>query len=225
MDEMTRFSLEPQPQLGERVYRVLMESIVSQILESGQHLVIEDLAVKMGTSGTPIREALSRLQQEGLVSKIPYQGWKVRQFTVDEITELYQVRAALEGLAVRICCEQHSEKTLQQLMELQAQGIQAMSEVNLEEYRRYNDELHDIILQATGNGTLQDMMNTLKNRIRLFSETTIRFPGRPQRALGEHAELIECIRVGDGVRGVALMEQHISSALQDLVAREGGHGK
>ena len=221
MDEGTMFSLEPQPQLGERVYKVLTESIVSQMLEPGQHLVIEDLAARMGTSGTPVREALNRLQQEGLVSKIPYQGWRVKQFTTDEIIELYQVRASLEALAVKTCCARHSEDILRLLMELQTQGIQAISRGDLERYRRYNDKFHDGILQEAGNGTLQSMMSTLRNRIRLFSETTIRFPGRPQRAIGEHAALIECIRTGDDARGVALMERHILSALQDLVDMEG----
>lgn len=211
------FLLEPQPQLGERVYKVLLESIVSHSLESGQHLVIDELAVKMGTSGTPIREALARLQQEGLVTKIPYQGWKVKEFSVVEITEIYQVRAALEALAVRICCIKGTPVTLRRLEQAQAQGVKALSEGDLERYRQYNDKLHNIILEAAGNKTLEDMMNTLKNRVRLFSETTIRFPGRPQRALGEHAALIGCIGAGDEARGVALMEQHILMALQDLI--------
>ena len=215
------FSLEPQPQLGERVHRVLLESIVNQILEPGQHLVIDDLASKVGTSGTPIREALNRLQQEGLVTKIPYQGWRVREFTIGEITEIYEIRAALEGLAVGLCCTKKlkpRQDMLKQLMELQKEGTEFARKSDLVRYRDYNDAFHAIILEAAGNQTLHDIMNTLKNRIRLFSEKTIRFPGRPPKALKEHATLIEYVGAGERAKAVSLMEQHILSALGDLLS-------
>jgi DNA-binding GntR family transcriptional regulator len=213
--------LKPQETLGDRVYRLLLEAIINKEMPPGQHLVIDELASKIGTSGTPIREALNRLQQEGLVVKNPNQGWKIREFTITETIEIYQVRAALECMAVKLCCQKPLAADVhQRLIAIQKEGDQAIKENDLARYRLHNDEFHDVILEVAGNQTLRDVMNTLRHRVRLFSETTIRVAGRPKRAVREHGQLIEFMVAGDEVQAEALMEQHILSALEDLLERQ-----
>jgi DNA-binding GntR family transcriptional regulator len=218
MDEMVMIPLKPQQQLGERVHKALLDSIVNQVLAPGQHLVIDELATQIGTSGTPIREALNRLQQEGLVVKIPYQGWKVREFTINETKELYEVRAALESLAVKLCCKKPlSSATRDRLVTIQQEGTQAIKDDDLVRYRLHNDEFHNVILETAGNQTLRGMMNTLRHQITLFNVTTIGVPGRPPKAVREHATLIDYMVAGDVSAAVNLMEWHILSALEDLL--------
>ena len=98
-------ALEPlavSQQLGARAYRALWGGIVGGTIESGIQLRPDVIAEQLDISTTPVREALYRLETDGLVVKLPYKGWFVREFTEHEVRELYEMRAALECFAVRL---------------------------------------------------------------------------------------------------------------------------
>src|ERR1019366_9664559 len=92
-------------QLGARVYQALLNSIVSGQIGPGAPLRPETIAQQLEVSTTPVREAMHRLESDGLAIKLPYQGWFVRQHTRQEIRDLYELRVALESFSVELACQ------------------------------------------------------------------------------------------------------------------------
>jgi len=145
----------------------------------------------------PVREALHRLESDGLAIRVPYQGWFVRQHTTDEIRKLYELRMALESFSVEL-----------------AYGAAG----NMDAYRVYNRDLHAAIVRAARNSYLSGMMDQLQSQSEMLSVRTIRIIGRPERAIEEHRRLIERIAAHDADEAARLMNEHISSALEDILA-------
>ena len=206
-------------QLSDRVYALLLERIVQGELKSGERLVIDQIASELRTSITPVRTALVRLSQEGLLVHAPYQGWTVRTFNRDEIIEIYHVRAALESLAIEQCCSKVNEEYLREFDRCQQEGESYLANGDLDGYQRYNDEFHDLILSVADNQVLKTLMSSLRNQVRLLSSHTIREPGRPQIAVREHAQMIEAIKNKACERAAKLMRDHILSALDAALRR------
>ena len=98
-------------QLGARAYRALWSGIVGGGIESGVQLRPDTIAEQLDISTTPVREALHRLETDGLIVKLPYKGWFVREFTEQEVRDLYEMRAALECFGVRLACETHHRRS------------------------------------------------------------------------------------------------------------------
>ena len=97
-------------QLGARVYQALLNSIVSGQIEPGAPLRPDAIARQLEVSTTPVREAMHRLEGDGLAIKVPYQGWFVREYTEQQVRELYELRAALECFSVRLACQRITDE-------------------------------------------------------------------------------------------------------------------
>ena len=211
---------EPLPdnlQLGARVYQVLLNSIVSGRIEAGAPLRPDTVARQLEVSTTPVREAMHRLEGDGLAIKLPYQGWFVREHTPQQIRELYEFRASLECFGIRLACRRISEEEMAWLREHQSEGERALSAGDMEAYRIYNRDLHAAILRAARNSYLAGTMGQLQSQTEMLTARTIRIIGRPVRAIEEHHRLIEFLSRRDGENAERLMREHILSALEDIV--------
>lgn len=212
-------ALGPLPeviQLGARVYQALVNGIIAGQLEPGAALRPDVIARQLEVSTTPVREAMHRLEGDGLVIKMPYQGWFVREFTPQQIRDLYELRAALECFAVRLACVRVTEEEIAELREQQAAGRKALEASDLEAYRDYNRDLHEIILRAAKNSYLSSMMGQLRLQTEMLMAATIRMTGRPVRALDEHERLVQLIAARDSYAADRLMSRHILGALEDI---------
>lgn len=211
--------LEPlaeAPQLGTRVYQALVNSIVSGQIESGAPLRPDAIARQLEVSTTPVREAMHRLEGDGLAIKVPYQGWFVREYTEQQVRELYELRAALECFSVRLACRRITAEEMAWLRQHQATGEAALAAGDMDAYRIYNRDLHAAIMKAARNSYLFPMMGQLRLQSEMLMAKTIRIIGRPLRAIEEHHRLIELIDQRDGKGAEQLMEHHILSALEDI---------
>ncbi|HLJ60749.1 MAG TPA: GntR family transcriptional regulator [bacterium] len=204
--------------LGARVYQALLNSIVSRRIEPGAPLRPEAIARQLEVSTTPVREAMQRLESDGLAIKRPNQGWFVREHTKQEIKELYEIRAALESLSVRLACARITEDEITWLREHQSVGEAALAAGDMDAYRVYNRDLHAAIMRAARNSYLAAVMGQLQSQSEMLVARTIRIIGRPVRAIEEHHRLIELIAARDGADAGQLMHQHISSALEDILS-------
>jgi DNA-binding GntR family transcriptional regulator len=212
--------LEPlsgTPPLGTRVYQALVNSIVSGGIQPGSPLRPDAIARQLEVSTTPVREAMQRLEAEGLAIKAPYQGWFVRQFSEQEIRELYELRAALECFAVRLACRRITPEQMLSLRSHQATGEAALAAGDMDAYRIYNRDLHQAILAAARNAYLESMMAHLRLHSEMLMARTIRITGRPLRAIEEHQRLLDLIELRDLRAAEQTMEHHILSALEDVV--------
>lgn len=208
-------------QLGTRVYQVLLNGIVNGGFEPGAALRPDVIARQLEVSTTPAREALHRLEGDGLAIKLPNQGWFVREHTRQQIQELYELRAALECLSVRLACQRIGPAEVAWLRGNQATGKAALDAGDMDAYRTYNRDFHGAILSAARNSYLTGMMGPLRLQNEMLMAKTIRMAGRPVRAMEEHQQLIEFIGTRDAGNAERVMEHHISSALEDIVRGRG----
>ena len=204
-------------QLGARAYRALWGGIVAGTIESGIQLRPDTIAEQLDISTTPVREALHRLEVDGLIVKLPYKGWYVREFTEEEVRHLYEMRAALECFGVRLACERITGEQLAWLREHQAVGEAALRDGDMDAYRIYNRDLHAAIVDAAGNAYLSSLMGQVDLQSQMLMAKTIRLAGRPPRAIEEHRELIELIARREERAAQELMEHHILSASEDII--------
>jgi DNA-binding GntR family transcriptional regulator len=204
-------------QLGTRAYRALAAGIVDGQIEPGTQLRPDTIAEQLEISATPVREALHRLEGDGLLVKLPYQGFFVREFTEQEVRQLYEMRAAMECFGVRLACQRMTPVELAWLREHQATGQSALEHDDIDAYRVYNRDLHAAIIRAARNSYLSSMMGQLSLQSQMLMGRTIRLVGRPSRAIEEHQELIDHIEKHQEGPAERLMERHILSALEDIV--------
>lgn len=203
-------------QLGDRVYKLIRDQIVTGSIEPGTRLRVDAIAQQLGISSTPVRDALNRLEKDGLISKHPYQGATVRVFKESEISDLYELRAGLECLAVRLACSRITEEECAWLRRHQALGKAALAEGDMEAYRVYNQDYHAAILKAARNAQLTLVMEGVLLQIQMLTVQTIRVAGRPVRAIEEHGQIIDLIAQRKAEEAVKLMDHHIMSALRDV---------
>ncbi|MBA2604140.1 MAG: GntR family transcriptional regulator [Acidobacteria bacterium] len=204
-------------QLGTRAYRALASGIVGGRIDPGTQLRPDTIAEQLEISTTPVREALHRLEGDGLLVKLPYQGWFVREFTEQEVRELYAMRAAMECFGIRLACGRITDEELTWLHEHQAVGAAALRDNDMDAYRLYNRDLHAAIIRAARNSYLSSVMAQLALQSQMLMAKTIRLAGRPSRAIEEHQELIDLIAKRQDGPAERLMERHILSALEDIV--------
>jgi DNA-binding GntR family transcriptional regulator len=204
-------------QLGTRVYKVILDGIVSGRIELGTQLRPDTIARQLDVSTTPVREALYRLENDGLLIKQPYQGWFVREFTVDEIKDLYEFRAEMECFSVRLACQRITPEEIEWLSNHQSSGKAALEAGDMDAYRVYNRDLHMAILRAARNSHLLSVMGQFALQSELLMVRTIGLAGRPQRAFQEHGRLIELIAERDTAAAAKAMEDHLLSALGDIL--------
>jgi DNA-binding GntR family transcriptional regulator len=211
---------EPLPetlQLGTRVYHALLNSIVSGQIESGAPLRPDVIARQLDVSTTPVREAMHRLENDGLAVKLPYQGWFVPDLTEQQIRELYECRSALECFSVRLACQRIGDEEVAWLHRHHSTGEAALAAGDMDAYRIYNRDFHGAILKAASNSYLTSLMGQLRLQSEMLIARTVRIIGRPVRAIEEHHCLTGLIEKRDAEGAQRSMEHHILSALEDIL--------
>jgi DNA-binding GntR family transcriptional regulator len=192
------------------LYERLREEIVSGRLPAGGSLVETALASRYGTSRTPVREALRRLEQDGLVEKGD-RGMQVRSRSPEEILEIYEVRIELEGSAAWHAAERHTPLDLVRL-EHSAEQMREATTAGEEAMARSNRLFHEAVWVASHNATLVDLLIRLHSHLTRYPATTLTSPGRWETVLAEHEQLIEFITRRDAPEARALAEQHMTRA-------------
>ena len=196
--------------MSTRVYERLREEIVSGRLESGAPLVEATLAGRYGTSRTPVREALRRLEQDGLVERGD-RGLRVRARGPEEILEIYEARILLEGAAARGAAERSTRLDLMRLKNA-ADVMAAADPGDPGAMAAANQAFHEEIWAASHNSTLVDLLTRLNSHITRYPATTLTSPGRWQEALSEHAELMLAIESRDRDKANLVAANHMTRA-------------
>jgi DNA-binding GntR family transcriptional regulator len=202
---------EPVP-ARDLVLRKLRDAILSGRFVPGQRLVERELVALTGVSRTPIREALRKLELEGLVTTVPYRGPVVTLPTVDDARDLYEARAALEGQVVALCTARGDPAVLQRLRAHVARAEAAAATDDPAGVLAANNAFHDTLTAACGNAVLEQMIMHLRNRIVLLRVQSLSYPGRPRRSVREHQAILRWMAQGNAAGARRLMEQHVLHA-------------
>lgn len=204
--------------LAYRVYEKVKDRILSGELQPGARLKDDELARTFGVSNTPVREAMGELEKDGLVETIPYRGRFVKKMSIEETREVYDVRMALEGLAVRLAAERITESQLAEMEEVvkkyeiafEADDITAGLEADL--------ALHDLIVQASGNRTLAQIVSHLANRIQVLRQVD-EGKMRRKQSLEDHRAIVQAVKERDGAKAEVQVCRHIAKGKENVIKR------
>jgi DNA-binding GntR family transcriptional regulator len=194
---------------AETVYDALKRDILSGTLPPGAILREEDLARRHQVSRTPVREALSRLETEGLAARHTGTGLLVSELGADEIIDLYVLREALEGLAARLAASRRTEIDLARLHMVHDLAQQAVRDGDVTRASRVNAEFHFLIWRIAGNRPLLRAISGVHESVQRFPQNTLAYPGRLEESVNEHSQLLDAIRERDHERAEALAVEHV----------------
>lgn len=192
------------------VYVKLREEIVSGSLAAGAPLVEGAVAARYGMSRTPVREALRRLQQDGLVERAD-RGMRVRARSPEEILEIYEVRIVLEAEAARGAAEHATRLDLMRITGA-LDRMRAAEPTDAGAMAATNRTFHEAIWAASHNGTLVDLLTRLHSHLTRYPATTLTSPGRWETVLTDHAAMLAAIETRDGEAAGRLAREHMAQA-------------
>lgn len=185
--------LEEYLPLRDVVFNTLREAILKGQLQPGERLMEVTLAKELGVSRTPIREAIRMLELEGLVKMTPRKGAEVAEITLQDLSDVLEVRRHLEELAVELTCQKASEETLEFLRECHENFKKAIQGKDLTEIAAADVQLHDVIYESTENKRLIQILNNLREQIYRYRMEYIKDEHKRDIMADEHEKLIEAI--------------------------------
>ena len=179
-------------------YNFIKEEILALRLKPNAHLNAMDLAVQLGLSRTPIREALGRLEQDGLVMQETTAGFRVRAISLKEIIDVYRVREALEVEAALEALPCLTPVMLDELHALLAESVRLLDRAKFAEFILANRRFHASLVRASGNAMFEIIMAPIIDRVRLVGAMLIQLHAPRQReVLDENMAILEALRTGD----------------------------
>ncbi|MGH8868321.1 MAG: GntR family transcriptional regulator [Actinomycetes bacterium] len=190
----------------------LREAILDGALPPSTWLREDEIAQTLQVSRTPVREALRRLADEGLVVKTTHQGSVVAGLSFEDILALYVVRENLEGVAGRLAAVRCTPQLLSDLGAVQKRMRQAAKRSQPAEMARENLEFHRLLRGAAGNPYLERFLTQVEHAVRRLPTTTFAAAGRPEAVLAEHQAIIDAIREHDGDAAEAAAKRHMHEA-------------
>ncbi len=200
----------------EMAYEFLKSSVLSGHLNPGERLTEEYLAKKLGVSRTPVREALHKLESEGLIKPLETRGFIVSRDSKDEVEELFELRAILEGYALRIICGRISEEDLKQLGRLIAGAEDALRRKRMEEVFKWNTKFHDTLHGiVVDKKRLHRLLVNIRKYVLRYRRDTLRYPDGGKRAVDGHRKILLALRLKDPDLCERMMREHIQEAKVD----------
>lgn len=203
--------------LRDVVFNTLRRAILTGELKPGERLMEIHLANKLGVSRTPIREAIRKLELEGLVIMIPRRGAEVAQITEKSLKDVLEVRRALDALCVELACDRISEEEKAQLKQACDAFERATRTKNVTAIAEADVALHDIIVQATGNQRLIQLINNLSEQMYRYRFEYIKDESRHDNLVEEHRMIYESIMENDKERAAQAAKLHIDNQEKSII--------
>jgi DNA-binding GntR family transcriptional regulator len=200
------------------VYERLREAIVTGRARPNERLIEAELAVRLEVSRTPIRESLQKLAAEGLVIS-RRRGWIVREHTGDEIREIYEARAALEGYCARLATQRGTEAEIQGIVSLHRSEDKSILKSSREHLVEVNDLFHDAIISAAHNQRLACIVRTNRNYYFNFRIANLYTDEEAEASIAGHEAIICALLDRDPERAEREMRQHIDLALTVILGK------
>ncbi len=202
--------------LSDTVFQKLEERILSGVYKDGENLTEVKISQELGVSRTPVREALKQLAKDGLIEIVPNKGAVVVPFSEKDITDIYEIRMKIEGLASRKTAIQITDeqiKELREVVDLQEFYASRLSEENI---KKLDSVFHQKIYEFTGSKIYEQILSILHHKIKMFRKTSMASNGRAATAVQEHREIFEAIANHNPDLTEKLVIEHITNARDNL---------
>ena len=203
--------------LRDVVFNTLRQAILRGELKPGERLMEIQLANKLGVSRTPIREAIRKLELEGLVLMIPRKGAEVAEITEKNMLDVLEVRRALEELAVKLACERLTEEEIQELKDAADAFQKILSEKDITKIAEADEAFHDVIFKSTGNDRLIQLLNSLREQMYRYRLEYLKWEEYHPQLLEEHQQIIDRITRKDQSEAAELIDRHIGNQVDVML--------
>lgn len=216
-DDGLKVSLSEYLPLRDVVFNTLREAILKGELKPGERMMEKQLAEKMGVSRTPIREAIRKLELEGLVVMVPRKGAQVASITEKEVKNVLEVRAALEELAVKLACQRMDKNQINELKSIMFEFDEASEEKDVNKLVAADIKFHDTIFKAAQNEKLQQIINNLREQIFRYRLAYLRNNYYHEIIRREHQEMIDAIENNDEDKAAKVASVHIMNQEKSVI--------
>lgn len=203
--------------LRDVVFNTLRQAILKGELKPGERLMEIALAERLGVSRTPIREAMRKLELEGLVVMIPRRGAQVANITEKDLNDVLEVRIALENMAIEKACKRMTEEEMGRLWLAAKEFERTMAEGDLVRLAEADVAFHEIIYQASDNRRLNQVLNNLREQIYRYRVEYLKDEDTRNVLVKEHEEMTRAIRERDVVRAQEISFEHIENQRKAII--------
>jgi DNA-binding GntR family transcriptional regulator len=201
--------------LSDSVLAAIKDDLFSFRLMPGQRFSENELALRMGVSRTPVREALYKLEREGYIQVLSRSGWSVREFNFEYFENLYDVRVVLELAAVRRLCEMESPPPLDELREAWLVPVEARLADSVE-VGKMDERFHEVLVSAAGNPEMARIYHDVTERIRIIRRLEFSMPERIRQTYSEHAQILRAVLKRKKDTATLLLRSHIEMAKAEV---------
>ncbi len=202
-----------------RVFTKLREDILAGLYQENEELKENTIALELGVSRTPVREALRQLELEGLITMIPNKGAYVTGITSKDIHDIYMIRSYLEGLCARWACENITEAQIEALDEILYLSDFHARRSHYEQLVDLDNKFHEQIYKASGSKILNHVLTDFHHYVERVRKLTLAVPERAAKSSQEHAAILDAIRKRDGDLAEALAHEHIVKSMKNIMDR------
>jgi DNA-binding GntR family transcriptional regulator len=215
--KLAKVNLNDYKPLREVIFNTLRQAIIIGELKPGERLMEVSLAEKMGVSRTPVREAIRKLELEGLVNMLPRKGAHVADLSVKDIMDVLEVRATLDGLATALSAARVTDDELEELKRVNAQFSVFVEKDNLQGSIKKDVEFHDIIYRSSRNIKLIQLLNNLREQVQRFRIIFLKDYGSAKELIREHKEIYDAISSRDVDAARQAAQEHIKKQEEAIV--------
>ncbi|MEZ2128044.1 MULTISPECIES: FCD domain-containing protein [unclassified Sinorhizobium] len=202
---------------------MLLEQEIERVILGGEfapgdHINEKELSLRFGISRGPVREALRSLDSSGLVEQIPNRGFFVRQLSAEQAFDVYDVRAALFGLAGKLLAERITDQKIERLKDFIAEMDEAIAAEDSERYLKVNFAFHEFIVVSAGNATLAQQYLSLVKQLRLYRARNLMLGGSMHASHLEHHAMADALIRRDPASALATHTHHVEAAKERLMS-------
>ncbi|NLY42778.1 MAG: GntR family transcriptional regulator [Clostridiaceae bacterium] len=207
--KLSKVNFNDYKPLREIIFDSLREAIIMGELKPGERLMEIQFAEKMGVSRTPVREAIRKLELEGLVTMVPRKGAYVAELSLKDLVDVLEVRGALDSLASELAAQRIKKDELRDLKNIARQFAQYMEKNNVQGLIKKDVEFHELIYNASRNEKLVHIARNLKEQIHRFRVVYLKDYSSPKELVKEHNDICQAIETGDAKLAGELAYEHV----------------
>ena len=203
--------------LGQHVFERLKQAIIRGDLAPGDRIVEIQVAEALDISRTPVREAIHKLEREGLLKKLPKGGFTVMSLSREDIEETFGIRCVLESYAAGLAAQKHHEDELKPLEKKIGEFKTCLKKGNVDDLPRINTEFHNLLYALSRSPKLIKMINDLRDQIFRFRKILLKIDQMPEASNEDHRKMLAAIRERDVAKVEELVKEHISKGRKTVL--------
>ncbi len=214
---MRRLIIKNSKSIRQKIYDHLREQLLNGEIPPRQHLVEAKIAKEIGTSRTPIREALHSLELEGLIESIPRVGYVVKPINEDEVAEICEIRAAIEGVGARWAMQKAPQRLIEDLRKNISMSEETAAQGDPKAFVELDAQFHEIIAKLSGSKRLQELGQTLRRHMLRYRIQSIYLTDNVSRAIQGHKGILEAMEKGNLEEVNRAIKYHLEQSKKDIL--------